>query len=97
MIHFLFGFKKTDLFFTDTTLKNLTQEVMELLKNTVGVEIFSYKYAIVHRDRKERSESRKRQKAIQVSKIIFLFVIRGYAFHIIVSPFISLTLIWQPV
>lgn len=50
----------------DANLKNLTQEVVELLKNTVGIEVFSYKYAIVHRDRKERSESRKRKKAIQV-------------------------------
>lgn len=87
-IYYLSSLPLIFVFFTDANLKNLTQEVMELLKNTVGVEVFSYKYAIVHRDRKERSESRKRKKAIQVSdftlvKFIIIIIIITKVFSLL--------------
>ncbi|KAL5010991.1 hypothetical protein ScPMuIL_013296 [Solemya velum] len=49
----------------DPDLKNLAQEVMDILKKVVGIETFTQMYADVHKVRSERKETRKRQKAME--------------------------------
>lgn len=51
---------------SDPTLKNLAQELIELLKKLVGLERFSLAFAAVQREATERRASRKKQKAMQV-------------------------------
>ncbi|XP_064596875.1 small subunit processome component 20 homolog [Liolophura sinensis] len=48
---------------TDTALKSLALEVLELIKGIVGVEIFTQLYTKVQRVLQERRISRKRQRA----------------------------------
>ncbi|XP_076861032.1 LOW QUALITY PROTEIN: small subunit processome component 20 homolog [Brachyhypopomus gauderio] len=49
----------------DPTLKNLAQELIELLKKLVGLEKFSLAFAAVQKDATLRRTSRKKQKAVQ--------------------------------
>ncbi|XP_069760571.1 small subunit processome component 20 homolog isoform X2 [Narcine bancroftii] len=49
----------------DPTLKNLSQEIIEVLKRLVGLETFSLTFAAVQRQTTEKRSMRKRQKAIQ--------------------------------
>ena len=54
--------------FSDESLKQLSQEVMALLKQTTGVEAFSAVYAAAQKARHEKKEKRKQKRAIAVSK-----------------------------
>ncbi|KAI7792184.1 putative small subunit processome component 20-like protein [Triplophysa rosa] len=49
----------------DPTLKNLAQELIELLKKLVGLERFSLAFAAVQKEATRRRASRKKQKAMQ--------------------------------
>ncbi|KAA0720706.1 Small subunit processome component 20 -like protein [Triplophysa tibetana] len=49
----------------DPTLKNLAQELIELLKKLVGLERFSSAFSAVQREATQRRASRKKQKAMQ--------------------------------
>ncbi|XP_051544163.1 small subunit processome component 20 homolog [Myxocyprinus asiaticus] len=49
----------------DPTLKNLAQELIELLKKLVGLERFSLAFATVQKEAVQRRTSRKKQKAMQ--------------------------------
>ncbi|XP_031438174.1 small subunit processome component 20 homolog isoform X1 [Clupea harengus] len=49
----------------DPTLKNLAQELIELLKKLVGLEQFSLAFAAVQKDASKRRALRKRHKAMQ--------------------------------
>ncbi|XP_051974584.1 small subunit processome component 20 homolog [Xyrauchen texanus] len=49
----------------DPTLKNLAQELIELLKKQVGLERFSLAFAAVQKEAAQRRASRKKQKAMQ--------------------------------
>ncbi|KAJ8381936.1 hypothetical protein SKAU_G00027140 [Synaphobranchus kaupii] len=49
----------------DPTLKNLSQELMELLKKQVGLESFSLAFAAVQKEATQRRATRKRHKAMQ--------------------------------
>lgn len=52
---------------SDPTLKNLAQELIELLKKLVGLEKFSLAFAAVQKESSQRRASRKKHKALQVS------------------------------
>ncbi|CAJ0938489.1 unnamed protein product [Ranitomeya imitator] len=49
----------------DPTLKNLSQEIIELLKSLVGLECFSLSFAAVQKQANLRRVKRKKQKALQ--------------------------------
>lgn len=49
----------------DPTLKNLAQELIELLKKLVGLERFSLAFAAVQKEAAQRRASRKKAKAMQ--------------------------------
>ncbi|XP_064199288.1 small subunit processome component 20 homolog [Anguilla rostrata] len=49
----------------DPTLKNLSQELMDLLKKQVGLESFSLAFAAVQKEATQRRAMRKRHKAMQ--------------------------------
>ncbi|XP_068133070.1 small subunit processome component 20 homolog [Hyperolius riggenbachi] len=49
----------------DSTLKNLAQEIIDLLKNLVGLESFSLCFAGVQRQASQKRAMRKKQKALQ--------------------------------
>ncbi|XP_067906298.1 small subunit processome component 20 homolog isoform X2 [Heterodontus francisci] len=49
----------------DPTLRNLSQEIIELLKKLVGLEMFSMGFAAVQKEASQKRASRKRQKALQ--------------------------------
>lgn len=49
----------------DPTLKNLAQELIELLKKLVGLERFSLAFAAVQKEAAQRRASRKKVKALQ--------------------------------
>ncbi|XP_069048890.1 small subunit processome component 20 homolog [Lepisosteus oculatus] len=49
----------------DPTLKNLSQEIIELLKKLVGLESFSLAFAAVQKEATQRRAVRKRHKAMQ--------------------------------
>ncbi|XP_030069682.1 small subunit processome component 20 homolog isoform X2 [Microcaecilia unicolor] len=49
----------------DPTLKNLSQEIIDLLKSSVGLESFSLAFAAVHKQANQKRASRKKQKALQ--------------------------------
>ena len=58
---------------TDNELRQLAQEVLELLKSTIGTDLFSQQYAMVHQILAERRGTRKLNKAQQV--YIFWFFV----------------------
>ncbi|XP_059834550.1 small subunit processome component 20 homolog [Hypanus sabinus] len=49
----------------DPTLRNLSQEIIEMLKRLVGLEIFSMNFAAVQRHSSQKRAQRKRQRAMQ--------------------------------
>ncbi|XP_029455579.1 small subunit processome component 20 homolog [Rhinatrema bivittatum] len=49
----------------DPTLKNLSQEIIDLLKNSVGLESFSLAFAVVQKQANQKRATRKKQKALQ--------------------------------
>uniref|UniRef100_W5LP94 UTP20 small subunit processome component n=1 Tax=Astyanax mexicanus TaxID=7994 RepID=W5LP94_ASTMX len=49
----------------DPTLKNLAQELIELLKKVVGLENFSLAFAAVQKEATQRRASRKKHRALQ--------------------------------
>uniref|UniRef100_A0A4W3JBA5 UTP20 small subunit processome component n=1 Tax=Callorhinchus milii TaxID=7868 RepID=A0A4W3JBA5_CALMI len=49
----------------DPTLKNLSQEIIELLKKSVGLETFSLSFAAVQKQANQKRALRKTQKALQ--------------------------------
>ncbi|KAG2460222.1 UTP20 protein, partial [Polypterus senegalus] len=49
----------------DPTLKNLSQEIIELLKKIVGLEIFSLAFAAVQKQASQKRAVRKQQKATE--------------------------------
>ncbi|XP_060746083.1 small subunit processome component 20 homolog [Tachysurus vachellii] len=49
----------------DPTLKNLAQEIIELLKKLVGLEKFSLAFAAVQKEAMQKRASRKKHKALQ--------------------------------
>ncbi|XP_066524697.1 small subunit processome component 20 homolog [Hoplias malabaricus] len=49
----------------DPTLKNLAQELIDMLKKLVGLEKFSLAFAAVQKEATQRRASRKKQKALQ--------------------------------
>ncbi|XP_053321012.1 small subunit processome component 20 homolog [Spea bombifrons] len=50
----------------DPTLKNLSQEIIDLLKNLVGLENFSLSFSAVQKQANQKRVMRKKQKALQV-------------------------------
>ena len=50
----------------DEDLKNLVQEVLDLLKKQVGVETFTAAFAKCHQWRAEKKDVRKRKAAAEV-------------------------------
>ena len=48
-------------------LKNLSQEIIELLKKLVGLESFSLAFASVQKQASEKRALRKQRKALEVS------------------------------
>jgi U3 small nucleolar RNA-associated protein 20 len=48
-------------------LKNLSQEIIELLKKLVGLESFSLAFASVQKQASEKRALRKKRKALEVS------------------------------
>ncbi|XP_061495457.1 small subunit processome component 20 homolog isoform X2 [Rhineura floridana] len=50
----------------DPTLKNLSQEIIELLKKLVGLETFSVAFASVQKQAGQKRATRKKQRALQV-------------------------------
>ena len=53
--------------FLDAELRTLCQEVVDLMKSTVGVERFTVLYAKAQKALGERKDTRKRQRAMEVS------------------------------
>jgi hypothetical protein len=53
----------------DENLKKLAQEVLEFIKQTVGVEEFSLMYSVSNKQRSENKEKRKRKLAQTVNNI----------------------------
>lgn len=51
----------------DPLLKNLSQEIIELLKKMVGLESFSLAFASVQKQANEKRALRKKRKALEVS------------------------------
>ncbi|XP_067855315.1 small subunit processome component 20 homolog [Heptranchias perlo] len=49
----------------DPTLRNLSQEIIELLKRLIGLETFSRSFATVQKQANQKRALRKRQKALQ--------------------------------
>uniref|UniRef100_A0A8C5PLM5 UTP20 small subunit processome component n=1 Tax=Leptobrachium leishanense TaxID=445787 RepID=A0A8C5PLM5_9ANUR len=49
----------------DPTLKNLSQEIIDLLKNSVGLEHFSLAFSSVQREANQKRVMRKKQRALQ--------------------------------
>ncbi|XP_046556646.1 LOW QUALITY PROTEIN: small subunit processome component 20 homolog [Haliotis rubra] len=49
----------------DSSLKTLAQEVMDLLKKLVGVEVFSQVYATVQQTRAEKRAGKKQKRAVE--------------------------------
>ncbi|CAH2277583.1 small subunit processome component 20 homolog [Pelobates cultripes] len=49
----------------DSTLKNLAQEIIDLLKNLVGLEQFSLLFSAVQKQANQKRAMRKKQKALQ--------------------------------
>ncbi|XP_032077159.1 small subunit processome component 20 homolog [Thamnophis elegans] len=49
----------------DPTLKNLSQEIIELLKKLVGLEDFSISFAFVQKQASQRRAKRKKERALQ--------------------------------
>ncbi|KAJ6656317.1 hypothetical protein lerEdw1_003820 [Lerista edwardsae] len=49
----------------DPTLKNLSQEIIELLKKLVGLETFSMAFALVQKQASQKRVLRKKQRALQ--------------------------------
>lgn len=50
----------------DPTLKNLSQELIELLKQQVGLQTFFLAFSVVQKDASQRRANRKKHKAMQV-------------------------------
>lgn len=59
----------------DPTLKNLAQELIELLKKQVGLERFSLAFSAVQRVFSQRRAARKRHRAQQVQLECVLFTL----------------------
>lgn len=57
----------------DPTLKNLSQEIIELLKKLVGLEAFSLAFSSVQKQANQKRAMRKKQRALQVSLFCFFF------------------------
>ncbi len=57
-------------FSLDSDLKKLAQEVLELIKSLVGRETFSRAYASLQQTATEARETRKRKKALEVSRYV---------------------------
>jgi hypothetical protein len=55
---------------TDGVLRQLAQEVLEVIKSVVGNDVFSQQYAAAHQSLSERRGSRKLQRAQQVSRAL---------------------------
>lgn len=52
---------------TDPLLKNLSQEIIELLKKLVGLESFSLAFASVQKQAHDKRALRKKKAALEVS------------------------------
>lgn len=50
----------------DPTLKNLAQELIELMKKQVGLERFSLAFSAVQKEFSQRRAARKQHRAMQV-------------------------------
>ena len=61
-----------DFFSLDPDLKKLAQEVLELIKSLVGRETFSRAYASLQQTATEAKETRKRKKALEVSRYVIV-------------------------
>lgn len=53
----------------DPLLKNLSQEIIELLRKLVGLESFSLAFASVQKQASEKRALRKKRKAVEVSVV----------------------------
>lgn len=74
---------------SDPLLKNLSQEIIELLKKLVGLESFSLAFASVQKQANEKRALRKKRKALEVcllfETMVFLdlvFLTRGMCMHV---------------
>lgn len=64
--------KQVHFVLLDPTLKNLSQEIIELLKKLVGLEAFSLAFSSVQKQANRKRAMRKKQRALQV-RFCFLF------------------------
>lgn len=64
--------KQVNVVLLDSTLKNLSQEIIELLKKLVGLEAFSLAFSSVQKQANQKRAMRKKQRALQV-RFCFLF------------------------
>lgn len=60
------GLSELLLFCLDPTLKNLSQEIIDLLKKLVGLEAFSLAFSSVQKQASQKRAMRKKQRALQV-------------------------------
>lgn len=58
--------EKINFVLLDPTLKNLSQEIIELLKKLVGLEAFSLAFSSVQKQANQKRVMRKKQRALQV-------------------------------
>ena len=58
-------------FYIDTELHKLAQEVIDLIKEVIGKELFAEKYSKLQRKVSEKKEKRKRKNAEEVSVVCF--------------------------
>ena len=64
-------FWRLNFYFKVEDLKKLAQEVLELIKQTVGVDEFSLAYSKLHTKRVENKEERKRKSAQMVNNLVY--------------------------
>lgn len=61
----------------DPSLKNLSQEIIELLKKLVGLESFSLAFASVQKQATEKRALRKKRKALEVGLLLEIDLFLG--------------------
>ena len=64
----------------DPSLKNLSQEIIELLKKLVGLESFSLAFASVQKQATEKRALRKKRKALEVGLLLEIDLFVGLSF-----------------
>lgn len=72
--------KQANFVLLDPTLKNLSQEIIELLKKLVGLEAFSLAFSSVQKQANQKRAMRKKQRALQVRLHFIVFWVKALGF-----------------